>query len=244
VDRSDEFFRQIAQSSLDGIWALDLEGRTTYANPRAAELLGRTPEEMAGLAVPDVLDDVGKEQFRAHLLELREHGRPHEVDVECCYLRPDGSPVYLLVSERAVLDASGAVEGYVHRLTDHEERRTLLLELSDSREKLDEAQAIARVGSWELDLASGEVTWSRQLFAMLGLDPQTFEPSAEAFVERVYERDREAVTEAVRRAGESHQPLEFDARVVHTDGSMRWIRGLGRTSFADDGTPLRIGGTV
>jgi len=243
VDGSDEFFRQVVQSSLDGIWAFDLEGRTTYANARAAELLGRSPGEMTSSTVFDALDEVGKKQFRAHLDEIGRHG-PDEVEVECCYLRGDGTPVHLLVSERAVVDGAGRVTGYVHRLNDHEDRRALLLEVSDSREKLDEAQAIAGVGSWELDLVTGEVTWSRQLFVMLGLDPATVTPTAERFLDAVHERDREVVAEAVRRAGDEHTTLEFDARVVSTDGTVRWVRGLGRTTFADDGTPLRIGGTV
>ena len=153
MDGSDEFFRQIVQSSLDGIWAFDTEGRTTYANARVAELLGRQPTEMIGLTVFDFLDDVGREQFRAHLDEVQVTG-PNGVEVECTYLRPDGSPVNVLVSERAFYGDHGEVQGYVHRLTDHAERRALLDELEQSREKLDEAQAIAGVGSWEMDLAT------------------------------------------------------------------------------------------
>ncbi len=243
MDGSDEFFRQIVQSSLDGIWAFDLAGRTTYANARAAELLGRSPEEMAALTVFDVLDQVGQEQFREHLVAVREVG-PNGAEVECTYLRADGSPAHLLVSERALLDAHGVIEGYVHRLTDHGDRRALLDELSTNRERLDEAQTLARVGSWEMDLETREVRWSRYLFEMLGLDPATVEPSADRFVDAVLDRDREGVRERVRRLGENHEALEFDARVARTDGTVRWVRGLGRTQFAGDGTPVSISGTI
>src|SRR5690242_17806317 len=192
---------------------------------------------MEGLSVLDVLDEVGQEQFREHLRAIRTEG-PNGAEVECTYRRPDGSPAHLLVTERAVEDARGEVVGYVHRLTDQRERRVLLDELERNRQRLDEAQTIARVGSWELDPATGAIGWSRHLYEMLGLDPETVEPSVERFLEAVHERDRERVAEGVRRLGEQHEPLDFDARVVSADGTVRWVRGLGRTQFDDDGTPV------
>jgi PAS domain S-box-containing protein len=233
---------RIVEASRDGIWVFDPEGRTVYANPRIAELLGRSVEEMLGTDVRDHLDEEGRAQFTQHLADLAASG-PNPADVECVYRRADGTPVDLMVSETALREDDGTVTAYAHRLTHDADRRALLHELSHSRAQLDEAQALAHVGSWELDFATDQMTWSRQMYAMIGVDPETWQPSTAAFLERVLPADREVVNEAVSSALETGH-FAFDARVVRADGSTGWVRGLGRVTYDEDGTPVRIGGTT
>ena len=73
------------------MWLLDGDGRTLLSNPRMAELLGRTPEQMEGLSAYDVHDERGKVQFAAHLARARA-GDPGHNDLETMYLRLDGDP--------------------------------------------------------------------------------------------------------------------------------------------------------
>ena len=82
-------YAQIVESSRDGMWVFDADGRTLFANRRLAELLGRSVEEMAGTRVHDFLDEEGRAQFARHLVELGEIGQ-NAVDVECVYRRKDG----------------------------------------------------------------------------------------------------------------------------------------------------------
>ena len=123
--------------------------------------------------------------------------------------------------------------------------RKLVEELRRSRTRLADAQALARVGSWEVDVARGEATWSRQLYELFGLDPTTFTPSVESFFDRVLARDRDRVV--AEWDWIQHDPGEraVEARIERVDGSARWTRIVGQTlEWAEDGTPLRIGGTV
>ena len=242
MDDSGAIYAQVVESSRDGIWVFDPDGRTVYANGRLADILGCTVEDLRGRPVTDFLDAEGRAQFTRHLADLRTLGQ-NTTDVECVYVRTDGTPVDLMVSESTLYDDHGEVAAYAHRLTHDAERRALVHELSQSREQLDEAQGIARVGSWELDFDTGTMSWSRQMHALLGTDPETFTPSREAFVARVVEQDRAAIEEAVDGALE-HGSFEFDARVERVDGEVRWLRGLGRVTYDADGEPLRIGGTT
>ena len=141
-------------------------------------------------------------------------------------------------------DETGRPTACIHRVTEGARRRTLVHQLSRSHEQLDEAQAIARIGSWELDLATDELTWSRQMYAMFGVDATTFVPSADEYIARIAEPDRLLVTERVRAAREGRGDLEFDARALRADGTIGWFRHRGRLVCAEDGTPLRLGGTV
>ena len=68
---SSDLYRRLADSSRDGLWLLDGQGRTLYANDRMAELLGYTPDELAGVSAIDVHDEDGRVQFESHLAEMR-----------------------------------------------------------------------------------------------------------------------------------------------------------------------------
>ncbi|MGZ4504899.1 MAG: response regulator [Nocardioidaceae bacterium] len=243
MSESGELYRQIVDAFQDGIWIFDADARTTFSNDATAELLGRTPEEMVGLSMFDTLDDVGKGQLAAHLGELRA-GVHNAYEVECCYLRKDGSPVWVMVRENILYDADGNVSGYFHRLTDWRERRELIAELRHSKEQLADAQEIAKTGSWEWNLVTDEVTWSDQLCRMMGVDPETFVPTREGFLDMVLEKDRATVVEAVRAAQEAGGDFSYDVRARRGDGDVIWIRGRGLVVHDVDGHPARVDGTA
>ena len=242
MDVPGAIYAQIVESSRDGIWVFDPAGRTLFANSRLAELLGRTVDEMRDTHVSDFLDEEGRAQFAQHLADLPRTGE-NPGEVECVYRSKDGSPVDLMVSESTLRGERGEVVAYAHRLTLDADRRALLHELSASRELLDEAQAIARVGSWELDFATDTMTWSRQMYEILGADPDACAPSAEAFLQQIVDADREMVTERFV-TGQQTGEFTFDARLQRLDGRVVWVRGLGRVAYDASGAATRIGGTT
>ncbi|HET7682266.1 MAG TPA: ATP-binding protein [Marmoricola sp.] len=245
VDRSvDWVLRRAIEKSGDGLWIFDPEGRTLWTNQRAAELLGRSRDELARLSVLDVLDDVGREQFRAHLRELREHG-VNQRDVECGYRCPDGRIARLLVGESEIRDDDGSLVGYAHRLVDSSSQNAMLEEISRGRAQLADAQSIARLGSWEIDYRTDTATWSPQIYEILGLDPETTVPNIATFFAMLHDSDRPAVEEEYATAKRVPGQRDVDARIVLPDGSTRWVRVLGRAlEWGPDGAPLRVGGTV
>jgi PAS domain S-box-containing protein len=228
--------QQIVESLLDGLWLVDDAGRTVYANPRVAELLGRTGEEIADLRLADVVD--GDVHRSAEDVSDRR-GR------ERTFRLPDGTSVPLVVTEQVLHDDDGQFVGRLHRLRDDGRRRALVDELSRSRSQLAEAQAIARIGSWEIQTEPREVTWSPQLYELLDVDPRTFVAGPEEFIARIVERDRDLVADQWARLADGPGERVVDARIQLRDGTERWVRTVGRVlERKDDGTPLRFGGTV
>jgi diguanylate cyclase (GGDEF)-like protein/PAS domain S-box-containing protein len=108
----------------------------------------------------------------------------------------------------------------------------------------EEAQAIARVGTWNLDVVSGELNWSLEHFRIFGFDPETFKPSFEAVVARIHPDDRASFEQAYAQSVANHGVYEFDKRIVLDDGSIKFIHGSGRTFYNADGDPVRSVGTV
>jgi PAS domain S-box-containing protein len=134
---NDALYRSIVEESPDGIWVFDLEGRTIYANDAIAELYGIDPAEVGSLTVLDTLDEAGRAQFRSHLEALRR-GHFNPTDVECQWVRRDGSTLWVLVRESAVRAEDGSLAGVLHRVSDYSHRRATLTELTQARADLAE----------------------------------------------------------------------------------------------------------
>jgi PAS domain S-box-containing protein len=114
--------------------------------------------------------------------------------------------------------------------------------LARSRRQLVEAQHLARIGSWEWEIASGNVWWSDELFRIYGLEPGAITPSYEGFLDRVHPEDRDSVDARNRRAFADHQPFDDVKRVVRADGTEILMRTQGEVICDDDGNPLRMVG--
>ena len=81
-----QLYRDIIETSPDGIWVIDLHGRTLYANPAIARIHRIPEEDLVALSVFDTLDEAGRVQFTGHLDDVRE-GRIHTDDVEVQWVR-------------------------------------------------------------------------------------------------------------------------------------------------------------
>ena len=116
--------------------------------------------------------------------------------------------------------------------------------LRRSRELLAEAQALAHLGHWELDLESGRIDWSPEIYRIFGVSPGRFQPSYEALLRACHRDDRYRVQLAVRRAVNEGEPYELIHRVVRPDGSLRTVQQRGRIVAGDNGGPRRLIGTI
>jgi two-component system sensor histidine kinase/response regulator len=237
-----ELYRKLVDASTGGVWLLDGDGNTLLFNPRMAELLGRTPEEMAVLNAYDVHDEQGRREFAAHLERVRG-GDPGHDDMETMYLRPDGTPVWLLCSWRPILHDDGSPLGYLHQYSGYDDLRRLIQTLADREQQLATAQRIARIGSWEWDVVSDRTHWSDELFRIYGISREDFRGDYEAFLDFIHPDDRDAVREAVAATYDGADEFSWQARVVRGDGGVRWCRGLGRVERGADGQPVRMMGT-
>ena len=122
--------------------------------------------------------------------------------------------------------------------------RTNLLALERSRRNLADAQVIARLGSWELDRASGEAICSDQLFKVLDRDPANTEPTIANFIAGVHPAERPGLKAAIEAAVSQQQPLEHIFRFVARNGQPRWIHLRVRFDYDDSGRAVRSHGTV
>jgi two-component system cell cycle sensor histidine kinase/response regulator CckA len=114
--------------------------------------------------------------------------------------------------------------------------------LRQAEERIRFAIEASRVGIWEADLTTGIIRWSPMLESLHGLAPGTFGGTLKDFLDRVDAVDRAAVECAIRRAAAERTDGSVLYRTRRPDGAIHWISASGRTSYAEDGTPLRAAG--
>ncbi|MEX1103468.1 MAG: PAS domain S-box protein, partial [Dehalococcoidia bacterium] len=117
-------------------------------------------------------------------------------------------------------------------------RKATAEETRRSEERLRLAQSAARMGTWEWDVASGEVTWSEAMEAVYGIEPGSFPGTFEAFLHSVHPDDRGTVMASVQQLeADGHSDMEH--RIIRPDGEVRWLAGRGQMFRGLDGRPLK-----
>jgi PAS domain S-box-containing protein len=114
---------------------------------------------------------------------------------------------------------STGVETTGHERVLRDSDGSLLVAASEKR--MAEAQRVGHIGSWEWNLDTGEILWSRELYTIYGVDPATFIPSMAAFGGYLHPEDRELVDDAVSRILANAGPVDFEFRIVRDDDTTR-----------------------
>ena len=117
--------------------------------------------------------------------------------------------------------------------------------LGVSRESLSEAQRIAHLGNWELDLTRNQLTWSDEIYRIFGMEPQQFGANYEAFLEAIHPDDRDEVNEQYKNAIEKRLPYDIEHRIVRRDdGRVRWVHERCEYIYNSKGEVVHCNGTV
>lgn len=129
---SEQRFRRIVETTLDGIWTFDVNDRIDYVNQQAAKMLQYAPQEILGRTPLDFLfpEDVARGQER---LRRRRQGI-HEV-LQTRFRRKDGSEIFLQRAASPILDANGEYRGGISIFTDITEIKRTEQKLSESEQR-------------------------------------------------------------------------------------------------------------
>ena len=157
---------------------------------------------------------------------------------------PDGSQRIFHSKGAASFDAAGRAVQLHGTVQDVTEQRAAeaALRLSDLRYR--EAQRLAKIGSWEWDLATNTSWWSEELYRILEEDPSTYPATFETFIAKVHPEDRPALIAGQQQdlATASFPPAEI--RLVLAGGREKRIEQLVQARVDGEGRPVAIVGTV
>ena len=154
--------------------------------------------------------------------------------------------------QRAILvDLAGMVESLLqlrhkHVLLQRERHYALELagSLGESEALLTQAQRLARLGSWEIDVDTGLTAWSAALYELFDRDPADGPITADQFASTLPEAERAAFEAVVQHAFFEHEPSQVEFRHPSPDGRTRWLKAISVPVRDADGRVVRIRGTL
>lgn len=223
---------------------LDRQGHLTYANDHFLRVTGWPREDALGRDwfVTFVPETMAEGLRRTHADVLGE--QPHSIYHENPILTRSGEQRIVRWSNTALRSPQGEVIGAASIGEDITERQRAERALAESEARLREAEALAHLGAWTLDLQTNRLSWSDEIYRIFEIDPQRFAASYDAFLAAIHPEDRERVSKAYADSVAERKPYAMDHRLLMADGRVKFVHERGETSYDADGRPLRTVGTV
>ena len=132
--------------------------------------------------------------------------------------------------------------GYTARIETQVDQRTR--ELTESKKSLQEAQHLAQLGSWELDIVGNRLVWSDEIYRIFEIDAAVFGASYDAFLNAIHPEDRAMVDNAYAESVTQRKPYDIEHRLLFAAGRIKYVHERGETFYDSQGRAIRSAGTV
>jgi PAS domain S-box-containing protein len=234
---------ELIRSAADPIIALDPTGILATFNPAAERLTGYATGEMVGRNLKNlpIVENRSLGRWTGICDAILAGGLHSPEDLEM--IRCDGSAIVVEAHAAAIWRGSKPA-GVQFILRDVTERKRAEVGLRKREATLSLVQKIARVGSWEMDVATEAMTWSKESFRIFDCRPDKFVPTRGSFYSLLDQESVNRVRPAHHRAIEKGESYTVEYRVVRADGSECWVHENGEAVDVSAGRPRRIVGTV
>ncbi len=227
-----------------GEWHRDLRTDELVYSDEIYEILGVTretfkpsPRALAELVHPD-----DREFFKN--IALNRIYEPEAFSYSHRILRPDGGVIHVEQRSEPILDDSGNVVARHGTIQDISELKKVTQALQESEAEFSQAQAIAHIGSWYRDLVTGELTYSDEMFRILGVDKGSFKVTPKTFMALLHPDDHDHVNEMSQIDPSQPQDFYYEHRIVRPDGAVRYIDHHSRPVFDATGKVIARRGTM
>jgi PAS domain S-box-containing protein/putative nucleotidyltransferase with HDIG domain len=244
IRESEQRFRMLLQDVQSvSVQGYSMDGTTQYWNKASENLYGYTAQDAIGknlidLIIPPEMED----GVRQAISTMVESGQPIPAS-ELTLMKKDSSRVTVYSSHAIVKGIGGEPELFCIDI-DLSARKQAEEALSESANRLKEAQRIAKIGNWELNLVNNKLLWSDEIYRIFEIAPEKFGASYQAFLYAIHPDDRDAVNKAYTASLETRNAYEIDHRLLMPDGRVKYVHESCETFYDFKGQPIRSVGTV
>ena len=230
--------------SIDGILVVDSSGDILSYNTQFVdlwdiphEIIESRSDEQTMQSVLEKL--VNPQEFKERIRYLYEHREEKSRDE--IHLR---SGKILDRYSSPMFGNDGEYYGRLWNFRDITVQKIAETSLREKEESLREAQRIAHLGSWDMDVRTGEILWSEEMFRILGYEPNSIQPRYDSLDTIILPEDLDPMRAAVTESFTNNLPFEFILHIIRPDGQKRILLDQGIPICDDAGNIVRMIGTA
>ncbi len=231
------FLAQMLDLAADAIIVCDFErSLVQYWNKGAERLYGWTVEQAMGMSVEEIIE-TRDEDLRSMIKGLLRNG---EWNAEVPRKLLDGREI--VVNERATLarDTEGRPTAILLIHHDITERKRAEEQIRHQESLLRETRDVAKIGSWEVNVPTGETYWTPEIARVLGLPPDQ-SASVELGLSFYHGEHLEKLKAALQAAVDRAEPYDLELEITAADGNLKWVRIVGHP-VVEKGQVVRLFG--
>jgi PAS domain S-box-containing protein len=239
LHNSESRFRNLFENAPIGIALSTLDGAIIDVNKAFLKMYGY--DSIEELKSRPLLDGYTSPQDRERWLTLLRQQKKIE-GLELQLKRKDGTLFWGSYDTLPQERKSGKTQ-IINVVRDITEQKKMHDDVLESRAGLAEAQRLSHLGSWELEIVSGKLTWSDEVYRMFGMEPQQFRATYASFLDNIHPDDRDVVNRAYKESLDTGKPYDIVHRLLPKDGTIKYVNEKCQTFYRND-IPVRSIGTV
>ena len=159
-------------------------------------------------------------------------------------IRPDGEIRSLFCQAELQRNDDNWTTHLVGTLVDITERKNAELAAKISENHMLEAQRIAHLGNWYIDIPNDQTYWSDEIYRILDLEPQAIIPSNDYYNKFIHPDDYQSAINAFTKAVEKGDYFNLDHKIISAKGIIRHVNISGKSTLDDHGTPIHLEGII
>jgi PAS domain S-box-containing protein len=237
VQEASRSARMILDAAGEGIIEVDRRGMIQFCNPAAAQLLGTSADQLTGKWYHALMQHsmAGGEPYQpgdSPIQNAIRLGQAHRGNDQV-FWREDGSS-FSVEHTCTPLVRDGEAVGAVITFSDISHRKLLDKLLRDT-------QAVAKIGGWEMDLASGSVSWTEEVYRIHDL-PLNSTITPDSVMQFLPPESKQAFSNAIRNAVDKGESFDLELSLVTASRREIWVRVIGQP-YGQGGSGPRLVGT-
>nr|WP_315472881.1 PAS domain S-box protein [uncultured Undibacterium sp.] len=226
---SEENLSITLESIGDAVIATDARGNITRMNRTACRLTGWTLSDAQGLSLSTVFNIINAQTrlLCANPVQLvMEHGKVVGLANHTALISRDGNEYQISDSAAPILDNKGMIVGVVLVFSDVTAQYQIQEDLLRTGEMLRQTGELAKVGGWQLDLLTNDLTWTPETFRIAEVTPPN-EPPLEDGINLFAPEAQPVITDALQQTMTTGEPYDLELPIITANRNHKWVRTQG-----------------
>lgn len=226
----------LSQFLPSGIFFTDTGGKCTYVNESWLGMTGMTTVQALGFGWKTAIHPEDRNRVIQEWNSAVE--RKQSFDLEFRFQRPDKTIIWVHAQSCAYLDRDERVLGYIGSCFDISKRKELEQQFDRTNRQFCQAETIANIGSWRLDIDSLKLEWSNQIFNIHGIEPANSPTLKEALKSYPGDAGRK-LFDAISEAVDTTSAFDIETDFLNARRELRRVRNMGQAELVD-GKPVAV----